>query len=94
MTAQQLTKDQALAFAEKLYQVEILSEKGRDALKERIEKDRLPAYGEVEREGGFEALRFFTEAMANEKIKINFKIVLNFILYFVYLASYYTPVKK
>lgn len=46
MAAQQLTKDQALAFTEKLYQIEILSEKGKDALKERIEKNQLARFGE------------------------------------------------
>lgn len=46
MIAQQLTENQALAFAEKLYQVEILSEKGKDALKERIEKNQIARFGE------------------------------------------------
>lgn len=77
MIAQQLTKNQALAFAEKLYQIEILSEKGRDVLTNKINKDSLAKLGsfpsyynqKVETELSVSSiLNFCGRAFANEYI--------------------------
>lgn len=77
MIAQQLTKNQALAFAEKLYQVEILSEKGKKVLIKKINENSLaklgsvssPYYEKIETELSVSSiLHFCGRAFANEYV--------------------------